>query len=1000
MLVLFCMTAPAWSQTQYTVSGTIIEKGSNEAIPSATVQVLTPKDSAFVVGVATDVNGAFKLPSVKKGSYLLKISFVGYQTKVLDLNLTNQKNKSVDMGYITLSTDAIMLKEARVTAQAAKVQVSGDSLVYNASAYRLAEGSALEDLVKKLPGASVDEDGTIKINGKEVKKILVDGKEFFINDKSIAMKNLPTNIIDRIKSYDRKSDLSRITGIDDGEEETVLDLTIKKGMNNGWFGQIQGGVGTKDRYQARANVNRFNGSNQYSLVTGANNIGDRGFGGGGGRGWGGRGGNGLTASKEIGFNFANETPNEKLESGGYIWHRYDGSDAWSQSTTQNFVTSTGAFSNSTNQSYTSNASLSAGFRFEWRPDSMTNIIFRPNASYSRNRGSSWSHSGTYDTDPNEYSEELQEAAEEIFKVQGETTDADILTIINTIVNTNNSRQQTYSNNKNANAELQLNRKLNSQGRNITLRFTGGLSDSESKQLSASAIHYRLTSGRSGDINNRYYTTPGRSNNYSLQATYSEPIADRTYLQFSYRFNYRYNKSDRQAFTYDEVAYTDLVSALTQNRYDIAGAVDQMLGMNYLQTLDDSLSQFSEYKNMDHTISLMLRVVRDKYNFNVGFDLLPQHSELNYRYMGKEYPEVKRNVFNFTPTLNLRYRFNETSNLNFNYNGRTSQPSMTNLLDIVDDSDPLNIRMGNSGLKPSFNSNFRLFFNTFDAISQRSIFAYTNFGFTQNAIANRTSYDAATGVRTTRPENINGNWNANIGLGFNTAIDRDKYLTISTNTNAGYQNSVSYLDPLQYEQEKSTTHSINLGENIQLAYRRDWFEASLNGNINYRHSENNVLANNNLDTYSFSYGMEFNFTMPWGTSLNSDIAMNSRRGYSQASMNTNELIWNVQLSHSFLRGKALTLALQWNDILDKQSNISRTINAMMSSDSRYNAIYSYGMLRIIYKLNIFGGKNANGTDNERNMWGMPGGNRGGNRNDGGRRPNIPAGRIGGGGFRVM
>ena len=200
------------------------------------------------------------------------------------IDLTKEKKKDVDLGYFTLTTDAIMLKEAEVTANAAKVQVKGDSLIYNADAYRMHEGSMLEDLVKKLPGATIEDDGTIKINGKEVKKVLVDGKEFFINDKNIALKNLPTNIIDRIKAYDRKSDLSRITGIDDGEDETVLDLTVKKGMNNGWFGQINGGLGTEHRYNARANVNRFNGPNQYSLVSSANNVSDRGFGGGGGRG--------------------------------------------------------------------------------------------------------------------------------------------------------------------------------------------------------------------------------------------------------------------------------------------------------------------------------------------------------------------------------------------------------------------------------------------------------------------------------------------------------------------------------------------------------------------------------------------------------------------------------------------------------------------------------------------------------------------------------------------
>ena len=955
-----------FAQNNRTISGTIIERGTGQAVQGASVQVLTQGDSAFVGGKATDSGGAFAVGGLSKAKYILKVSFVGYQTRFVDVDLTNKKERKTDIGYLRLSPDAILLEEATVTANAAKVQVSGDSLVFNADAYRVAEGSTLEDLVKKLPGVTVDDDGTIKVNGKEVQKILVDGKEFFINDKTVALKNLPTNIIDKIKTYDRKSDLARVTGIDDGEEETVLDLTVKKGMNNGWFGQINVGGGTEDRYSARANVNRFNGSNQYSFVGNMNNVGDRNFGGGGGRGWG-RGGSGLRNSKDVGFNFATET--DKLESGGYIRFRYDGGDVWTQSATESFLTESGAFSNSTSQSFTSNSSLAAGFRFEWKPDTLTNIIFRPSANYARNRGSSYGNSGTYDTDPNDYDESTLAEAEDLFS-NGETTsaDADIESILETIVNTNISRSQTYSTKKSINGELQINRKLSSDGRNITLRLTGAASDGKSKQLSASSIQYAASTGKSGDINNRYYNTPEESFSYSAQATYSEPIAYKTYLQFRYQFSYSYTQNDRKAYTFDADAYTDLVEMLQRHRYDIAGAVDEMLSEGYETTLSDSLSQLSEYRTMTHMASLTFRMTRDLFNINVGVDLQPQHSELTYRYMGYDYPKVKRNVFNLSPMANIRFKFSDTSNLHLRIRGRSTQPSMTNLLDITDDSDPLNITKGNPELKPSFNTNVNLFFNTYDATHQRGFFGHGSFSTTSNAIANRTYYDASTGVKTTKPENINGNWDANAGIGFNSALDKDFAFTINSFSNLSYSNSVSYLDPEQYEEEKSTTKTLTLSERLELGYRNDWFEISLNGSLTYNHSNNNVIADSKLNTYTFSYGVDMNLTAPWGATLTSDIAMDSRRGYSQASMNTNELIWNAQVSQSFLKGNALTLSFEWNDILNKRSNISRTINALQSSDSRYNAVYSYGMVRIIYKLNIFGGKNANGTDQERDQWG--------------------------------
>ena len=989
LLLLFILfSSVIFGQSKFNLKGIIIDKETEEALISASVRVLTEGDSTLVGGKATDLNGAFTINGIKKGKYIMEISYIGYVTKFFPLDLTNQHEKNVDLGYLTLVEDSYLIGEAVITAQASKVQVRGDSLVFNADAYRLPPGSALEDLIKKLPGATIEEDGTVKINGKPVSKILIDGKEFFINDKNVALKNLPTNIIDNIKAYDRKSDLARITGIDDGEEETVLDLTVKKGMNNGWVGQANGGVGTEHRYSGRLNVNRFTESQQYSFVAGANNVGDRGFGGGGGRGWW-RPGNGLLASKELGFNFA--TTSDKLETGGYIWHRYDGSDTWSGTSSHNFVNATGSFSQSSNQSYGSNASLTGGFRFEWKPDTMSNIIFRPNFNYSRNRGYNFSNSGTYDSDPNDYDENDLDIAEDYFRDR--ISDSDVKDIVDMIVNTRYNRQQSYSSNAGMSGELQLNRKLNNEGRNITLRMTGGFTNGISRQLSSSSINYRESTGRENEYLNRYYTTPTRNRNYSIQMTYSEPIAERTYLQFSYRFNYRYNKNDRSAFEYDAVAYTDLVEALSTNRYDIAGAISDLNSLSYTRTHDDELSQFSEYQNFDHTASVMFRMVRDKYNLNFGVDVLPQHSVLNYKYMGNEYNDITRNVVNFTPTFNLRYKFNETTNLQVRYNGRTSQPSMTNLLEITDDSDPLNIRMGNSRLKPSFTQNLRAFFNTYDAESQRGIFGHTYFNLRQNNISNRTYYDEATGVSTTKPENINGDWDAGIGLGMNTAIDREKYFSMNTFTNFGYSHNVGYLDPIKYpDNDKSTTKSININERLSFEYRKDWLEVSLNGNLNYSHSNNNVIENSKLNTYTFSYGTEVNITLPWGSQINTDIAMNSRRGFSQSNMNTNELIWNAMISHSFLKNNALTISLEWNDILQERSNISRTINAFMRSDSRYNAIYSYGMLRVIYKLNIFAGKNAMGNDGF-NPGGGPGGRPGGG--PGGRPGGGSGGRPGGG-----
>ena len=352
---------------------------------------------------------------------------------------------------------------------------------------------------------------------------------------------------------------------------------------------------------------------------------------------------------------------------------------------------------------------------------------------------------------------------------------------------------------------------------------------------------------------------------------------------------------------------------------------------------------------------MLRVIREKYNFNVGVMLQPQKTRFIQRYQGVSTDTV-RNVLNFTPTLDFRYRFSKLSNLRINYRGTTSQPSMTDLLDIRDDSDPLNITMGNPGLKPSFTNTFRLFFNNYRQEHQQAIMVHLNYSNTRNSISNMVTYDEQTGGRTTRPENINGNWNMSGALMFNTALDSVGRWTVSTFTNVRYNNYVGYLAlDRNSGSQKNTTKTTTVGEQLTASFRNSWMEVSLDGSVDYTHTRNLLQSQSNLDTWQFAYGGYLSLYMPWGTSISTDIHQNSRRGYNDSSMNTNELIWNVQLSQSFLKGNALTLSLQLYDILHEQSNFSRTINAMQRSDTQYNSINSYAMLHAVYRINLFGGR---------------------------------------------
>ena len=968
VLLLTAISVLAFAQSRQ-ISGQIIDKETKEGMVQATVHLLKP-DSTFVKGVLTDLEGNFALEVPENGKYIVKMTNVGYITETKNISVSGDKD--VKLGILTLTPDAILLKEATVTGQAAKVTVRKDTFVYNADAYRTAEGSVVEELVKKLPGAQVDDDGKITINGKEVKKILVDGKEFMTGDTKTAMKNLPTSIINNIKAYDQQSDLARITGIDDGNEETVLDFSIRPGMNKGSFANIDLGVGTKKRYAERIMGSYFADKWRLMAFVNANNTSDQGFGGGGGGRWGGAR-NGLNASKMIGLNFNYEEKNKLKWDASVRWNHRDG-DVWSKSSVGHFNGPFNSYENSVSQNFSRSNSWNANMRIEWQPDSMWTISFRPTFSVTTNDGNNNRFSRMFNNDP--------------YLVAADPLGIDVEQFVadSIIVNQNANNSLSYSENTSGSVMLQLNRRLNNNGRNVTLQGNANFGDNESKSLSTSdVILYQMKTAAGNDstyYTNRYSLTPTKNWRYSIQATYSEPLWTRTYLHFSYQFSYSYNKSDRSTYDFSKGFPTNPFAGV-ESEYRGWDSYLSRLPMSYTNYLDAELSRFSEYKNYIHEFNVMFRLIRDKYRLNAGVMFQPQKSDFVQDYLNV-HTDTTRNVFNFTPTLDFRYNPNDVTELRLNYRGTTSQPSMSDLLDITDNSQPMNITKGNPGLKPSFTNRFQLFYNTYLTSHQRSIMTFANFSTTRNSISNMVTYDPVTLAKTTRPENINGNWNAGLGFMFNTAIDSAGVWNMNTFTMINYNNYVGYLyDNSLKESLKNTTRSTSVMERLQASYRKDWFEIAVDGSVNYQHTRNLLQSDANIDTWQFSYGGSINIFAPWGTSFSTDMHNQSRRGYQDATMNTNELLWNAQISQSFLKGKPLTVSVQFYDILRQQSNLTRTINAMQRSDTEYNSINSYVMLHAIYRFNAFGGREA------RQMMGRGFGGRGGG--FGGGRPG------GGGGF---
>ena len=997
-LFLLCLVSGSALAQKLSVSGTIVDS-TGEPMPGATVVIMNP-DSTQVTGQQTKADGTFNIGSIKAGEYILRASFIGFRTVFRNITMS-KKNRQLLMGVITLHEKARMMREAEVTARAAQVEMKADTFVYNSDAFRIPEGSNFEALLKKFPGAEITEEGTIKINGKEVKKILVNNKEFFGGDTQMTLKNLPAKMVSKVRAYDRQSDYSRVTGIDDGEEETVLDLTVKKGMTEGWNINLDLGYGTEDRFAEKLNLSRFTDNLNFSLIGSWNNVGDRGFGG-----WG-RGGNGITTIFNPGMSIAWKNGKEqneagRLEIGGNVRYRFEKNDVQTRTNSESFLTSTASqFVNSASQSLSKRKSVNSDFRFEWQPDSMTNIIFRPAYSYSTNDSDGDNSSVTFNSSP--YEAGMTNPLEEYASRAGDGS----LLYKDILVNSNQRTNMSDGHSYNINGSLQLNRRLGKAGRNATLDFGGSIGESTGNSHSRSLVNYYQTQikGKDYTFTNQYTKSPSENWNWRVRASYSEPLFQGANLQFSYQFQRRFSDSDRSMYSIDSLFYNK------DKNPEYAALWGSMTDEEIIQTLvlgykpsDELLaglrnienSQYATYNEYNHDARVMFRYRFGDFNLNAGVSFQPQTTHMDYA-KHKLDTTVTRNVFNWSPRIDLRWKISNTSQLRARYNAWMSQPSMTQLLDVVDTSDPLNISHGNPGLKSSWSNRFFIFYNDYIVDKQMGWVANVRFNNTLNSIAYRTTYDQTTGKRETTPENINGNWNAGVFAMFNTAIDRNKFWNINNRVDYNYNNSVSYMSVDQKSSSvKSTTRQTNISDYMRLNFRNDLVEVGANGGFNYSHARNDVRETANLDTWSFSYGGNFQLNTPWGTSLATDLTQESRRGYEDASMNTNELIWNAQLSQTFLKNKALTLSVQWYDILRERSNISRAIDAMQRSDSWNNAINSYVMVHLIYNFNLLGNKEARreGLGNGPREGGEGRGPRGGGRPGGG----FGGGRSGGFGGR--
>lgn len=901
LMILFSPMAFA-QQSGVNVTGSVVEQGSDTPIEQATVRLLNVKDSAMVRGVVSARNGSFTLKNVKKGSYLLHITFIGYDPLYQPLQITGKKNP-VNVGKLELSDGAIELGEAVVIGKAPEVTVRNDTVEYNADSYKVTEGSVLEDLLKKMPGVEVDSEGKITVNGKEVKKVMVDGKEFFSDDPKVASKNLPAKMIDKLQVLDKKSDMAQMTGFDDGEEETVINLTVKPGMKQGWFGNAYGGYGSKDRYEGNAMVNRFVNNDQITFMGGANNTNNMGFsdlastmfsgmGGGGGRRGGFGAGSGITSSGNAGLNFSKEFKPDKLTLGGNTRYSHSDNDARSKSDRQNILPGdSSSYDNSEAMSRTKSDNFGVDFRLEWKPDTMTQLIFRPSFSLSHSMNDNFSDATTLDNERD-------------------------------TVNTNKSSNYSESNGYNLNASIDFSRKLNNKGRVFSATLSGGNSDSYSDGMNRSDIvYFNQTDALKNSIIDQRSRYDNKGFNYRAYVSWVEPIGHNNFIQATYSISQRKQEALKNVYNQD-----------ADGIYNI---------------LDSAYSQSYRNNFISQRASLSFKSQRAKFNYTIGLNLDPSYSSSENFVGDTTLSKITRKVVNLSPMAQFNYMFDKRTNLRIMYNGRTSQPSMTQLQPVADISDPTNITIGNPDLNPRYTNNVFIRFQQFTPEKQRAFMIMANGSYIINDIVSYTSYNQETGVKTTTYKNVNGNYSGNVRMMLNTPLKNKKF-SINSMTMASFANSNGYIN-----EEKNTNRNLILSERGGIDFRSSYLDLGVNGNIRYNATSNSLQKENNQNTFNYGAGGYTTIYLPLDFKIESDVNWSTNSGYGDG-FKQNEVLWNASASKSFLKNNQGTLRFKIYDILQQRSNISRSVTASYIQDSEYNTLGSYFMVHFIYRFSIFKG----------------------------------------------
>ena len=942
LLSAFCLTGISALAQTYTLKAVLQDSKDKSPLSFATAAVSKTgdKDAKALAYTLSEENGSVEFTNLKPGNYPLKAELMGYKPFVKEFKI---ENSDVNLGVLSISPDLQQLDAAKVTDRGNPIQMKRDTIAFTSSTFKITDNDMLEDLIKKIPGMEVSEDGSITHNGRTISKITIDGKTFFLNDPQIATKNLPAKIVDKLKVIEKKSDQAEFTGIDDGEEETILDLSVKPGMMKGSFGNLMGGAGHDLpstsvegdwRFQSAGFLGNFTDQYQISAVLNANNTNNRGFNdlagsmmgamrpGGMGRGQGGWGsGNGITTSYMAGVNGGTNLFDGNMDISGNGMFNHSTKSVIEDSFKETLLDDSSLLYDTEGQSNTKTWGAGFGMRLEHKFSENTSIIFEPKFNFG---------GGSFAENENT-----------LTRTVNYNNPADTL-------NTNSSNGLQSGNNRSLSASgfALLRQKLGIPGRTLTLMGSYNISrNSIFDALNKSNTITYDSEGKAVETPiDQSYKQESNSTTLWARATFTQPLAEKLFAEVNASYSWSESNSDK--YTYDNLNGGALVDSYSNDIYN----------------------QFTS-----ETIGANLLYQPGEARFQLGFSLIPSQMR-NRTNSGSAYQiDTTITRFNWSPQLMIYTPLGEDANMRFNYRGRSNTPSTMQLITVPDNSNPLAVSFGNPNLAPYFSHNLFGDFRWNNKKTYTSVNARWNASYTQDPIVNASWY--TNGIAYSMPVNGPSGMNLSFNIFANVPIPNTKF-TFGNMTRIGWSQNSSYVGKdidtdryLQsdgsldyeaffgdYEQiraklEENRTNTFSMMERLRAIWRSDALELELSARTRMNLTDY-TLASTSDRTTTWNNQLRANATWTWdqiGLSTKGEFNYNWYEGY--ASAQPDQYVLNLEIQKLILNKKA-TIAVKGYDLLGQSKNLTVTDSGNTHIESINNTLGRYIIVSFTYRFGNF------------------------------------------------